>query len=182
MQPLALEKAFMLIEPGPVLWVTTRDGGRNNIMTASWHMVMEFGATPRFALLTGAWNYSCEALLNTRECVLAIPTVDLARTVVGVGMCSGRDTDKFARFGLTAVPAAQVAAPLVAECLGNIECRVVEHIAEHNIFVLDGVGAWIDTRREERRTLHAIGDGRFIVDGEIINLREQMAAKLPPGV
>ena len=62
------------------------------------------------------------------------------------------------------------------------ECRVVEHIAEHNIFVLDGVGAWLDTRREERRTLHAIGDGRFIVDGEIINLREQMAAKLPPGV
>jgi flavin reductase (DIM6/NTAB) family NADH-FMN oxidoreductase RutF len=62
MKELPLNKAFMLMEPGPVVLVTTCRGGKNNIMTISWHMVMDF--TPQFALLTGAWNYSYEALVK----------------------------------------------------------------------------------------------------------------------
>ena len=33
---------------------------------------------------------------------------------------------------------------------------------------------------EDRRLLHAVGDGTFFADGEKINLREDMRAKLPP--
>lgn len=50
MTELPLEKAFMLIEPGPVTLVTTNYKGRNNMMTISWHMVMDF--TPQIALRT----------------------------------------------------------------------------------------------------------------------------------
>ena len=89
MQELSLNKAFMLLEPGPVVLVTTTCGGRNNIMTISWHMVMDF--TPQFALVTGAWNYSYEALMKNRECVIAVPTVDIAQKVVEIGACSGSD-------------------------------------------------------------------------------------------
>ena len=39
---LPIEKAFMLIEPGPVILVTTNDQSRNNVMAISWHMVMNF--------------------------------------------------------------------------------------------------------------------------------------------
>jgi flavin reductase (DIM6/NTAB) family NADH-FMN oxidoreductase RutF len=85
MQELPLNKAFMLLEPGPVVLVSTARGGKNNIMTISWHMVMDF--TPQFALMTGAWNYSFEALMKNRECVIAIPTVDIAQTVVNIGAC-----------------------------------------------------------------------------------------------
>jgi flavin reductase (DIM6/NTAB) family NADH-FMN oxidoreductase RutF len=97
---LPVEKAFMLLEPGPVILVTTHDKGRDNIMTISWHMVVDF--TPRIALTTGPWNYSFAALMNTKECVLAIPAVDLAEKVVGIGDYSGRDTDKFKKFDLGA--------------------------------------------------------------------------------
>ena len=180
MRRLALNKAFMLLEPGPVVLVTTAAGGRPNIMTISWHMVMDFA--PRFALLTGPWNFSYEALMKTRECVIAVPTVDLSRKVVGIGACSGRDTDKFAEFGLTPLKARSVRAPLVKECLANIECRVADHVARHDIFVLDAVQAWIDPARKERRTFHAVGDGTFVVDGRTFSHRELMAGKLPPGV
>jgi hypothetical protein len=54
MKTLPLAKAFMLLEPGPVILVTTADRGKRNVMTISWHMVMDF--TPRFALLTGPWS------------------------------------------------------------------------------------------------------------------------------
>ena len=180
MEDLALKKAFMLLEPGPVLLVTTNDGKKSNIMTISWHMVMDF--TPKFAIMTGEWNYSFRALMKNRECVLAIPAVDLSKKGVDIGGCSGSDTDKFRKFRLTPLKAKLVEAPLIKECIANIECRVIDHIEKHNIIILDAVHAWIDAERKERRTIHANGDGTFVVDGETINYREQMLLKLPPGV
>jgi flavin reductase (DIM6/NTAB) family NADH-FMN oxidoreductase RutF len=177
---LPIEKAFMLIEPGPVILVTTNDKGRNNIMTISWHMVMDF--TPKIALTTGPWNYSFQALTHTKECVLAVPTVDLAKKVVGIGDCSGKEVDKFRKFGLTAVPATDVKAPLISECLACLECRVTDYLEPQGIFILEGVHAWMDYDRKERRTFHANGDGTFAVDGGTINLRSLMEDKLPPGV
>lgn len=180
MQELELNKAFTLIESGPVILVTTHDGKKDNIMTISWTMVMDF--TPIFAITTGAWNHSYTALRKHRECVIAIPTVDLLDTVVGIGTCSGADTDKFARFKLTPVPAKLVKPPLIKECLANIECKVIDIIEKHNIVVLKAVAAYIDGERKEKRTVHAVGDGTFIVDGRKIDRKKMMAAKLPPGV
>lgn len=180
MRPLKLSKAFTLIEPGPVILVTTHDGNKANIMTLSWTMVMDF--TPRFALTTGAWNHSFAALHKTRECVIAIPTIDLLDKVVGIGTCSGADTDKFARFGLTPLPAHLIGPPLIRECLANIECKVVDMVKKHNIVVVEGIAAYVDDERQERRTVHAVGDGTFIIDGRKIDRRKMMASKLPPDV
>lgn len=180
MNKLPLNKAFMLLEPGPVVLVTTSDGGKNNVMTISWHMVMDF--TPQFALLTGPWNHSYQALVKTRECVIAVPTVDISRKVVAIGACSGSDTDKFEKFGLTAVKAKTMKAPLIGECLANVECRVSDHIGKHDLFILDAVQAWVDAGRRERRTIHARGDGTFIVDGRTLDYRKLMLSKIPPGV
>jgi flavin reductase (DIM6/NTAB) family NADH-FMN oxidoreductase RutF len=180
MEELDLGRAFTLIEPGPVVLVTTHDGVRNNVMTITWTMVLGFSA--EFSITTGPWNHSYAALRDTRECVLAVPTVDLIDTAVGIGTCSGRDTDKFERFGLTPVKARHVAAPLIRECLANIECRVTDIVARHDIVVLQGLGAWIDGARAEKRMLHAVGDGTFIVDGRRIDRREMMRSKLPTGL
>ena len=180
MRELKLSRAFTLIEPGPVVLVTTHHSGKSNIMTISWTMVLDF--TPVFAIATGEWNHSFTALEETRECVIAVPTVDMLDDVVGIGTCSGVDTDKFEKYQLTARRGKVVNAPLVEECLANIECRVVEMITRHNIVVLEGVAAQIDSKRKERRMLHAVGDGTFIVDGRRLDRRKQMASKLPPGL
>ena len=49
-------------------------------------------------------NHSFEVIRNSKECVINVPTVDIGAKVVGIGNSSGRDIDKFAEFGLTAVP------------------------------------------------------------------------------
>jgi flavin reductase (DIM6/NTAB) family NADH-FMN oxidoreductase RutF len=180
MKKFPLNKTFTFLEPGPVVLVTTNDGCDNNIMTLSWTMVLDF--TPRFAFMTGAWNHSFKALTKTEECVIAVPTVDLAKTTVRIGACSGADLNKFEKFKLTPLNAEQVKAPLIKECYVNIECRVVDHVQKHNIFILDAVAAWVDDKRQEKRFFHAVGDGKFIVDGEKINHRKIMIDKLPNGV
>lgn len=180
MRQMKLGKAFTLMEAGPVVLVTTHDGERNNIMTISWTMVVDF--TPQFAITTGGWNHSFAALRKNRECVLAIPTVDMLDTVVGIGTCSGADTDKFAKFKLTPVPGKVVKAPLIKECLANIECKVIDIVKKYNIVVLEGVAAYANPARKEKRTLHAVGDGTFIVDGRRLDRRKMMASKLPSGL
>ena len=179
MRQLKLSKAFTLMESGPVVLVTTHDGQKDNIMTISWTMVNDF--TPVFAITTGAWNHSFAALRKHRECVIAIPTVDMLDKVVGIGTCSGADTDKFARFKLTPVQGKVVRAPLIKECLANMECKVIDIVKKHSIVVLEAVAAYVDTARKERRTVHAVGNGTFIVDGRRIDRRKMMASKIPYG-
>ena len=174
---LSLNKAFMLFEPGPVILVSTHDGKKNNLMTISWHMVTDF--TPTLALTTGPWNHSFKAMMKKKECVLVVPTVDIIEKVIRIGDCSGKDTDKFKKFELTPLPASEVAAPLVKECLACLECKIIDYIEEPGIFLLQGVKAWIDNERKELRTFHANGDGTFVVDGETIDLHHLMEDKIP---
>ena len=168
------------MESGPVVLVTTYDGKKNNVMTISWTMVLDF--KPTFAITTGEWNYSFTALRKTKECVISIPTVDMLNKVVGIGTCSGADTDKFEKFKLTPVKGREVKAPLIKECLANIECKVVDIVKKYNIVVLDAVAAYFDTSLKEKRTVHAVGDGTFIIDGRKLNRKKLMASKLPKGL
>jgi flavin reductase (DIM6/NTAB) family NADH-FMN oxidoreductase RutF len=121
-------------------------------------------------------NLSFESLKATKECVINIPTVKIAEAVVKCGNVSGRRKDKFAAFGLTALPASQVEAPLIAECYANLECRVVDTrlVTKFNFFVLEVCKAWIDPAVHAPRTIHHCGRGEFKVAGRTIRLRSRM--------
>ena len=175
MKNLPLSKVYQLLEPGPVVLLTTARKGHANIMTMSWHMMVEF-EPPLIACVVSNRNHSFAALRATRECVIAIPAVELASKVVEVGNCSGRTVEKFARFGLTPMPAEHVAAPLVAECFANLECKVADtrFINKYSIFVLEVLKAWIDPAQKNPKTIHHHGYGTFAVDGEIIKLKSKM--------
>ena len=175
MKDLPLSKVYQLIEPGPVVLLTTSRKGRANIMTMSWHMMVEF-EPPLVACVVSNANYSFAALRATGECVIAIPAVKLAPKVVGVGNCSGRNVDKFATFGLTAAPAEMVAAPLVAECFANLECKVADTrlVSSYNLFILEVLKAWKDPAQKNPKTIHHHGYGTFAVDGKTIKLKSRM--------
>ena len=175
MRPIPPSKAYRLLESGPIVLVTTRNAGVPNIMTMGFHMMVQH-APPLIGCVIGPWDHSFFALRATGECVIAVPGRDLAEKVVDIGNCSGADVDKFARFKLTAVPAQQVAAPLIAECLANIECRVADTalVAKYNLFILEAVAITLNDSRKERRTLHHNGDGTFAIAGRTLDLRDRM--------
>jgi flavin reductase (DIM6/NTAB) family NADH-FMN oxidoreductase RutF len=170
-----LSKVYGLLEPGPVVLVTTVQKGRANIMTLSWLTMMDF-EPPLVGMVMSDRNYSFAALKATKQCVINIPTVELAAKVVGVGNSSGRRLDKFTAFGLTPRPARLVAPPLIDECYANLECRVTDArmTQRYNFFVLEVLKAWIDPARKRPRTLHHLGKGRFVVDGRTITLPSRM--------
>jgi flavin reductase (DIM6/NTAB) family NADH-FMN oxidoreductase RutF len=171
MRDFPLSKVYQLLEPGPVVLLTTAHNGRANVMTMSWHMMVEF-VPPQVACIVSNRNYSFAALRATKECVIAIPAHKLATKVVSVGNTSGRDIDKFKSFGLTPRPAACVAAPLIAECFANLECAVVDTrlVRAYCLFVLEVRKAWILPRQKNPKTIHHRGHGVFAVDGAILTL------------
>ena len=170
-----LPKVYGLLEPGPVVLLTTARKGRANIMTMSWHTMMEF-EPPLIGCVISGRNASFDTLKATKECVINIPTLELAQQVVGVGNCSGRTVDKFAKFGLTPVEASLVQAPLIAECYASLECRVADTqlVNRYNFFVLEVVRAWVDSAFKKPQTLHHRGNGLFAVAGETVKLRSSM--------
>lgn len=170
-----LSRVYGLLEPGPVVLVTTARKGRANIMTMSWHTMMEF-EPPLIGCVISGRNASFDTLKSTKECAINIPTQELAKQVVGIGNSCGRTVDKFIKFGLTPVPAAQVQAPLIAECYASLECRVADTrlVNRYNFFVLEVLQAWVDTAVKNPRTLHHRGNGVFAVAGEPIKLRSAM--------
>jgi flavin reductase (DIM6/NTAB) family NADH-FMN oxidoreductase RutF len=172
---LPLAKVYGLLEPGPVVLVTTARGDSRDIMAMSWHTMLEF-EPPLVGCVISNRNHSFKLLKATRECVINIPAVDLAEQVVCCGNSSGARVDKFAKFGLTPVAAACVGAPLIAECFANLECRVVDTrmVPKYCFFVLEVVKAWIDPTVKAPRTLHHRGRGKFMVAGAEIKLKSKM--------
>lgn len=176
MKRFPLSSVYQLLEPGPVVFLATARGGRANVMTMSWHMMVDF-EPPLVACIVSNRDYSFAALRKTGECVIAIPAAKMAKQVVRVGNSSGRDIDKFSAFGLTAVKAAHVSAPLVAECFANLECKVVDTklVTKYCLFVLEVKAAWIDPAQKSPKTLHHRGHGSFAVDGKVIKLKSKAA-------
>lgn len=170
-----LARVYGLLEPGPVLLLTTMHKGQANVMTMSWHTMIEF-EPPLVGCVVSNGDFSFRALRATRQCVLNIPSAEMAPQVVGCGNSSGRSSDKFKEFNLTPTPAQLVEAPLIAECFANLECRVVDTrlVNRYNLFVLEVVKAWHDPARAEPRTLHHRGKGVFMVSGETIKLPSRM--------
>jgi len=169
------EKAYRLLESGPVVMVATQSGRGPNVMTMGFHMMLQHDP-PLIGCVIGPWDHSYTALRDSGECVISLPTAEMAETVTKIGNCSGSDVDKFHAFGLTPKPAHTVDAPLVAECLANLECRVVDRTlaSRYNFFVLEVSKIWIDEDKVERRLIHHAGDGRFIADGEVIDMSRHM--------
>lgn len=175
MKEYPLDKVYQLLEPGPVVLLTTAQRGKANVMAMSWHMMVEF-TPPLVACIVSNADYSFTALRATKQCVIAIPAVAMAEQVVQVGNSSGREIDKFATFGLTQAAADNVAAPLIQECFANLECKVVNTrlVNAFNLFILEVVQAWIDPKQKNPQTIHHRGYGTFVVDGEVIKLKSKM--------
>ncbi|KAJ9404415.1 hypothetical protein DTO045G8_7898 [Paecilomyces variotii] len=179
-----LDHVYRLIEPGPVLLVTTGSlkDGTHNIMTIGFHMMIQHSGPALIGACIGPWDASYSLLKHNKECVLAIPSVDMAETVVDIGNCSGEEVDKWAKFGLEALRASKVKAPLVgnASVIANVECVVEDTklVGAYNLWVLRAVKAWSSPDekkgREGGKMFHHRGDGTFVVDGEKLDLRERM--------
>lgn len=166
---LPLDKIRKYLEPGPIVLVSSRWKGKNNIMTMGWYTVMEFTPALIGCFITSG-NHSFEMIKKSGECVINIPTVDLIDKVIDIGNSTGADIDKFEKFGLTPQKSQSVDAPLIEECYGNFECRVADKhlLSKYDFFILEVLKARVAVTPKYPTTVHYRGEGVFMVSGKHI--------------
>lgn len=162
------------LEPGPIVLVSSRWKDKTNIMTMGWHLMLGFEPA-LFGCYIWEGNHSFEMIRRSKECVINLPTSDMADTVVGIGNCSGADVDKFERFKLTPIVGDKVKAPLIQECYANFECKLADdrQIDEYSLFIWEVVKAHVATSPKRPETLHYRGQGEFMVSGPPLSRRSQ---------
>jgi flavin reductase (DIM6/NTAB) family NADH-FMN oxidoreductase RutF len=126
-----------LILPAPVWVVGTYDvQGAANVMTAAWGGVC-CSKPPALCVSLRQATYTYESIVERAAFTVNVPAADQVRLADYVGLISGRDVDKFAAAGLTAVRGEHVDAPLVEEFPLNLECALLHtlKIGLHTLFV-----------------------------------------------
>ena len=162
------------LEPGPIVLISSAHRAKRDIMTCGWHMIMEMEPS-----LVGCYiwdqNDSRALIRASKACVINVPTAELINTVIDIGNTHGGDIDKFEAFGLTAVDAMKVGAPMIAECFANFECKLVDTrlINRYSLFVFEVVRAHVATSPRYPTTVHYRGEGVFMISGRNASHRKR---------
>jgi len=180
--PVSLDKAYRLLNHGPVVLVTSAHGDARNVMAAAWSMPIDF-SPPKVAVVVDARSYSRELIEASATFALNVPCRQQIEAVLKAGTASGRDGDKFSLTGLRTFAGDHVAAPLIEGCIGWLECKVIPEAQiekRYDLFIGEVVAAQADDRvfrdgrwdmtDDDLRTLHYLSGGTFFATGDAITV------------
>jgi flavin reductase (DIM6/NTAB) family NADH-FMN oxidoreductase RutF len=141
-----IESFHFLLHPRPVVLVCSVDkDGRPNVMACSWITPIS-EEPPLIALSLWRRGYTHQLIEVVKEFTVNIPSADLVKAVWIAGTRSGRRTDKFAVTGLKTQPAKKVGVPIIEQCIGHLECKLVDYVkaGECNVYIAEVVAAYAD--------------------------------------
>jgi flavin reductase (DIM6/NTAB) family NADH-FMN oxidoreductase RutF len=184
-QAVALAHANRLINHGPTVLVSSQHEGRRNVMAAAWSMPVEF-TPPRVAVVIDKSTFTRELVLASGRFALNIPCRAIADLTYTVGSTSGRDEDKFARYGIGVFAGSALVLPLIEGCVAWLECRRISepHSEDaYDTFFGEVVAAQADARvfangrwalndsNTDLHTLHHLGGGAFALPSAQVQAR-----------
>ncbi|WP_343719622.1 flavin reductase family protein [Achromobacter dolens] len=183
-EPVDLPRAYLLLNHGPTVLVTSAHGGERNVMAAAWAMPLDF-SPPKMLVVVDKNTYTRTLIEASGEFALCIPSRAQAQATLQVGSHSGRDEDKFKASGLGTFPASKIGAPLIEGCLGWLECKVVpepHNQQAYDLFIGEVVAAWaapdvFSGNRwhfddDTRRSVHYVAGGSFFATGEAFSVAD----------
>ena len=188
--PVALDKAYRLINHGPTVLVSASFDGVDNVMAAAWSCALDFSPS-RLTVVVDKSTKTQELVENSGHFVIQVPTVAQLQLTHELGSRSLHQApDKLARSGATLFRIDGFDAPLVAGCSAWLACKLLPepHIQNtYDLFIGEVTGAWADNRvfsgghwdfehaDPDRRSLHYIAGGHFYAIGESMTARMDSA-------
>lgn len=181
-QPVPLNKAYLLLNHGPTVMISSAFGGKQNIMSAAWSTPLDFDPA-RVVVIIDKQSYTKELVTASGEFTVLVPSKKIAKQVLQVGTTSGRDIDKFAEFNLTTIAAKTIQAPLITNCLACLECKLISEPHNQNtydLYIGEITAAWADPEvfsqsrwhitSDQKRSIHYQAGGEFFAIGESFHI------------
>lgn len=182
-QPVALDKAYRLMNHGPTVLVSASHAGVANVMAAAWVGVLDF-MPPKLTVVLDKATATRALIEASGQFALQLPTRAMATLTTGVGTDSAHTVpDKLHKHGVQLFSVPGSAVPLVQGCVGWLLCRLVpepHNQQTYDLFIGEVTAAWADDRvfRDGRwhfedadpawRSLHHVAGGHFYAIGEAL--------------
>ncbi|CAM2178231.1 flavin reductase family protein [Burkholderia cenocepacia] len=183
--PVALNKAYRLLNHGPTVLVSARHDGVDNVMAAAWACALDF-LPPKLTVVLDKSAKTRELVERSGTFVIQVPTAAQLQLTHAVGSYSlAERPDKLREAGVTLFDVDGHDLPFVAGCSGWLACRLIpepHNQQTYDLFIGEVVAAWSDTRvfRDGHwyfesadpalRSLHYIAGGNFYAIGESLHV------------
>ena len=190
LQALELSQSTRLINHGPVVMVSAKAGGVENVMSAAWACALDY-APARVTVVLDKGAFTRGLLEQSGWFALQVPLAAQAETVLAVGSQSRKNNPaKLADCGVELFYQAGFDVPLVQGCGAYLICRLLpepHNQQTYDLFIGEVVGAWADTRvfrdghwhfetaDPSLRSLHYVAGGHFYAIGEALDVAEGKA-------
>lgn len=185
-RPVDLPRAYRLMNHGPTVLVSARHAGRDNVMAAAWAMPLDFDP-PKVVVVLDKSTFTRTLIEASGVFALNIPCRGIADAAYAVGSRSGHEVaDKFSDAGLGRFAGSLLDVPLVAGCVGWLECRLIREPRNeqaYDLFIAEVMAAQADARvfsegrwhfapeHDALRTIHHVAGGAFLVAGDTVQAR-----------
>ena len=147
--PVPLNKAYRLLNHGPVVLVSSAHGDITNVMAAAWSMPLDFDP-PKVTVVIDKATLTRSLMEASGSFALNLPCRAMAAQTLGVGTDSAKTVpDKLTRHGVSTFQVIGRNVPLVQGCVGWLECRVIpepHNQQTYDLFIGEVVAAWADSR------------------------------------
>jgi flavin reductase (DIM6/NTAB) family NADH-FMN oxidoreductase RutF len=176
--PVNISSAYRLLHPMHTVLVScVGKAGKPNVTTMAWAMPTSINP-PLVAISLAPARHSHTLIEESGEFIINIPTLEIIQAVYACGNLSGRSFDKFKKANLTQMPAKKVKAPAIRECVGHLECEVIDQLktGDHTVFVAKILEAYADMGvfgeggydpKRARMLYHGGGNNFLVLDPKI---------------
>lgn len=140
-----LFKGSAMLNPLPVVLVTSKKGDFVNVFTVAWAGIV-CSQPPMLSISIRPERLSYDLIKESKEFVVNIPSGSMAKIVDFCGVKSGRDVDKINYFNLALDQGSNVSVPSISQCPINLECSVKEiiRLGSHDMFLANIKGVKVD--------------------------------------
>ena len=147
-----------MLFPVPPVMVTCGTIEKPNVLTIAWTGIIN-SEPPMTYISVRPGRFSHPIISETREFVINLVSLPLAKACDFCGVKSGRSTDKFKEMNLALEPSTKLKTPMLKDAPVSLECKVTEikHFETHDMFLAEIVGVNVDDKYIEE-------DGRLAVE------------------
>jgi flavin reductase (DIM6/NTAB) family NADH-FMN oxidoreductase RutF len=168
--------ARRLLAGAPVVLVTTRWHGVDNVMPVAWNMPLSH-EPPLLGIAVHPSRHTYDMIRFSEQFALNFPGRLLMNHVQYLGIVSGREVQKIDVTKLPTFKAQRVDVPLLEGCLAWVECAVEDilRLGDHHLFVGKVLAvqverdafeeAWL-LADDDLKPLHYLGGDLYAVLGE----------------
>lgn len=123
--------------------ITSSAEGKDNVMPATWTTPISI-TPPLYGVSIGKNKLTHQLIRDSREFGVCFMEFKEVKKVLNTGRSSGKDIDKFQKFGLEKKQATSISAPLLKNAVSALECKVKQSptIGGNTFFVGKVVTAW----------------------------------------